>query len=66
MTPNQKLSYSVEDAVALTSLSRSRIYQAIAAKELATFKAGRRRMVSRKALEDFITKLERLSAKGAA
>lgn len=59
MNTNTKLSYTVDEAVEATSLSRSRIYQAIAGKELTTFKAGRRRMVSRKALEDFIAKMEK-------
>lgn len=66
MLTDQKLSYTVEEAVAVTSLARSRIYQAIGDGTLRTIKAGRRRMVSRKALEDFIAKLERESAGRAA
>lgn len=66
MIDTRKLSYSVEEAAAATSLTRSRLYQAIATRDLVTFKAGRRRMVSRRALEDFIAKLERQSSKGAA
>lgn len=59
MQRTHKLSYTIEEAVSATSLSRSRLYQAIAHKELKTFKAGRRRMVSRKALEDFIGEMEK-------
>jgi len=56
------MSYTVEEAVDVTGLSRSRLYAAIASGQLKTFKAGRRRMVSAKALQDFITNLERESA----
>lgn len=67
MQANQSLSHTLEAAVTLTGITRSRLYQAIASGELATFKVGRRRMVSRKALEDFIARLERQSAeRGAA
>lgn len=63
---DQRLSFTVEAAVGVTGLTRSRLYQAIASGQIKTFKAGRRRMVSRKALEDFIAKLERESAGRAA
>ena len=66
MTTNQQLSYTVEDAVQVTGLSRSRLYQAIRAGSLTTWKAGKRRMVSRKALEQFISRLERESQGRAA
>lgn len=61
-----KLSYTVEGASAETGFSRSRIYQAIQSGDLATFMVGRRRMVSRKALEAYVAKLERESAGRAA
>lgn len=66
MASNQKLAYTVDEAVGATGLSRSRLYHAIAHRELATFKAGRRRMVSLKALQEYIGRLERESTKGAA
>ena len=62
MLGNQRLSYTVEEAVAATGLPRSSFYRAMKEQQLSTFKSGRRRMVSRKALEDFITRLERESA----
>lgn len=65
MTPH-RLSYTVEEACDVTGFCRSRLYQAIADGSLTTFKAGRRRMVSAKALADLITKLERASAGRAA
>jgi hypothetical protein len=40
-------------------MARTRIYRAIADLSLRTFLAGRRRMVSARALEEFITKLEK-------
>lgn len=61
-----RVSYTVEEASAATGLARSRLYQAISKGELKTFKAGRRRMVSTKAIEEFIAKLERDSAKDKA
>jgi hypothetical protein len=59
MVSSQKLSYTLEEAQHVTGFARSRLYQAIAEGVLLTFKAGRRRMVSRKALEDFISKMEK-------
>lgn len=56
-----KLAYTVEAAIEATGLTRTRLYRAIADGTLKTFKAGRRRMVSAKALESFITELERQS-----
>lgn len=62
-----KIAYSVEEAAEATSMSRSRIYQAIASGALKSFKSGRLRRVSAKALEAFIAELERQSeGKGRA
>lgn len=66
MLMDQKLSYTVEEAIAATGFTRTRIYQAIGDGSLKSLKAGRRRMVSAKALEAFIAKLERESAGRAA
>lgn len=62
----QRLAYTVEAACEVTGLTRTRIYRAIADGSLTTFKAGRRRMVSAKALEVFIAELERQSNGKAA
>lgn len=62
----EKLSYTVDEATGATGLTRSRLYQAMQAGDLATFLCGRRRMVSRKALEAYVAKLERESAGRAA
>ena len=63
---SEKLAYTVEGACDATDMARTRIYAAIADGTLKTFKAGRRRMVSARALNEFIAKLERDSAKDAA
>lgn len=65
MTKN-RLSYTVDEACEVTGLNRNHIYRAIAENTLTTFKAGRRRMVSAKALEDYINALERGSTRKAA
>lgn len=59
MESNQTLSYKVEDAVKVTGLSRSRIYQAIGTGELRSFLAGKRRMVTAAALQEWIGALEK-------
>lgn len=63
---NSALSYTVEGAVVATGLTRSRLYEAIKQGSLKTFTVGRRRMISAKALEQFIAKLERDSQDKAA
>lgn len=49
-----KLSYTVGQAVDVTGASRTRIYLAIASSQLKTFKLGRRRLMTRDALEAWI------------
>lgn len=61
-----RLSFTVEEAVAATGFTRSRLYEAIGTGELESFKAGKRRMVSARALEDYIAKLEKASMGRAA
>ena len=61
-----RLSFTVEEAVSATGFTRSRLYEAIGSGELASFKAGKRRMVSARALEDYIAKLEKASMGRAA
>jgi excisionase family DNA binding protein len=61
-----KLAYGIEQAADVLGISRSRAYQAIATGELQTYKDGRRRMVSAKALEAYVAKKERESQGRAA
>lgn len=56
-----KVSYTMDQAAQATGFTRTRLYQEIAQGRLKTLKAGRRRMVSARALEDFISRLERAS-----
>jgi excisionase family DNA binding protein len=62
----RRLSYTIEAAVEVTGLARTRLFAAISDGSLASFRIGRRRMISAKALEAFIAGLERQSAKRAA
>lgn len=66
MFSEQRVSFTMDEAVGATGLSRSRLYKAISDGSLRTIKAGRRRMVSRKALEEYVANLERESAGRAA
>lgn len=66
MLTDHKLSFTVEEAATATGLTRSRLYAAIGDNTIKTFKAGRRRMVSRRALEEYVANLERESAKKGA
>jgi excisionase family DNA binding protein len=55
--PN-KLLYTVEEAAALLSLSRTSIFQLISDHRLAAVKIGGRRRVAHRALDDFVASLE--------
>ncbi|WP_338339123.1 helix-turn-helix domain-containing protein [Xanthomonas euvesicatoria] len=52
--PINKLSYTVEEAMSATGMSRNAFYNAITKAGLVTFKLGKRRMVSARALQQFI------------
>jgi len=64
--PAERLSYSVDDALAVTGLNRNAFYRAISTNQIATFKVGKRRMVSARALQDFIDRKEREAQQGRA
>lgn len=53
----EKLAYTIDDVVTLTTISRSGIERAIHAGDLAAKKQGRRYLITRKAVEDFLTSL---------
>ena len=55
--PN-KLLYTVEEAAALLSLSRTGVFQLISDRRLAAVKIGGRRRVAHRALDDFVASLE--------
>jgi len=54
-----KLAYPIEEAFTLIGVPKSSGYLLINAGEISTFKVGRRRMISARALHDFIDKKER-------
>jgi len=61
-----RLSYNVEEALAATGLNRNAFYRAISTDQIKTFKVGKRRMVSARALREFIEAKERESSTDAA
>jgi len=53
---NERLAYSVDEAAAITGLSRDLLYDQMRAGKLAYLKVGRRRIISRQHLEAFLTR----------
>ena len=64
--PVERLSYTVEEFMAASGISRRKVYEAIAEGTLKSFKNGKRRMISAPAARDFIAALERATAEGVA
>ena len=58
-TPADALSYGVEEAAERIGLGETTFKELIATGQIKTFKVGRRRLVSRRALEAFVAKMER-------
>jgi len=63
---HERISYNVDEAVSATGLNRTAFYAAIAKNQIKTFKVGRRRMVSARALREFIDAREKEGTSGAA
>jgi hypothetical protein len=57
-----KISYNIAEVMAATGVNRCAVYAALTAGSLASFKLGRRRMVSARALQDWIDGLEKASS----
>ena len=53
-----QLAYRADEAFDLLGISRTRGYQAIHSGELASYRDGRRRMVTRRAIEAYVTTRE--------
>ena len=53
---NERLAYSVDEAAAITGLSRDLLYDQMRAGKLAYLKVGRRRIITRQHLEAFLRK----------
>ena len=54
--PRDRLAYSVDEAAAITGLSRDLLYDQMRAGRLAYLKIGRRRIITRQHLEAFLTR----------
>jgi excisionase family DNA binding protein len=52
---NERLAYSVDEAAAITGLSRDLLYGQMRVGKLAYLKIGRRRIITRQHLEAFLT-----------
>lgn len=63
---NERLSYTTDEACAVTGLNRNALYRAMNAGQLNTFKVGKRRMVSALALREFIEAREKEAINGVA
>lgn len=59
---SEALLVSVDRAAQLLGISRTEVYRAVARRELPACRVGRRRLISRRALETFIARLEAESA----
>ena len=55
----EKLAYGVEEATSALGISRSRIYELIASGDLKSYMEGRRRLISRRALNEYVDRKER-------
>ena len=53
---NERLAYSVDEAAAITGLSRDLLYDQMRTGKLAYLKVGRRRIITRQHLEAFLTR----------
>ncbi len=56
-----KLLYTVEEAAAMLSLTRTSVFHLIGEHKLAAVKIGERRRIAHQALDDFVAQLESVS-----
>lgn len=56
--PTEKLAFSVEEAMTALDLSRQKFYDEINAGRIRTYRVGKRRLVCRQALLDYIRERE--------
>ena len=54
--PHERLACSVDEAAAMTGLSRELLYDQMRAGKLAYLKVGRRRIITRQHVEAFLTR----------
>jgi excisionase family DNA binding protein len=53
--PGERLAYSVEEVARITGLSRDLLYDQMRVGKLGYLKVGRRRIITRRHLEDFLS-----------
>lgn len=58
----ERLAYNLKEAIQSTGMNRTSLYRAMAMGHLESFKIGRRRMISARALRAFIENKEQDSA----
>jgi excisionase family DNA binding protein len=63
---SEKICYQIPEAVEVSGLGRTTLYREIAAGRLETVVVGRRRLVPRAALEDYIARLRSEQSAGDA
>lgn len=56
----ERITYGVEDAHRQLGITRSALYQLMSSGEVASIKVGKRRLITRRALEAFIERQEKL------
>lgn len=61
----EALLYDVDDAIAMTRLGRTKLYELMADGTLPSVKAGRRRLIPAQALRDFVAHLVATATEGA-
>jgi excisionase family DNA binding protein len=54
----QKLAYTIEEAASIVGRTRTALYDAICKGEIDSYRDGKRRMVSRRALEVYVARKE--------
>jgi excisionase family DNA binding protein len=54
--PKERLAYSIDEAAAITGLSRDLLYDQMRTGKLAYLKLGRRRIITRQHLQAFLTR----------
>lgn len=65
-TGSARSAYSPGEAAAQIGISRAKLYQLLSDGSLPSLRIGRRRLIRRQALEDYLDALEREAAGGAA
>lgn len=66
MNPNDRITYGITDAHQQLGITRSALYLLISNGEIPSIKVGKRRLITRRALEQFVARKEREQGSKAA